>query len=419
MTRIRIATLAFVAGSFLSVAGSVQAQTLSSDIPAEFPPASYKAKQYVDSRGCVYVRAGIDGNTTWVPRVSRDRKHICNAQPSLAKTAEAPVVATPPASAPKPVILTPAAPAVVAKKPPVVKTQKAPMKTVAAPMRVKPKPAPKRVVRVAKPKPAPKPVPAPVRTVAAAAPVASSSCVAASPVSQKYYNRSGAPGRCGPQTTPHVTVVRRSSGSDTSVKTVKDAKGKAYGQYVDAKAATGNERVLPRQVYEKRDNTVIAPPPGYRNVWNDDRLNTKRAEQTLKGHAQMSLVWTNTVPRRLINKQTGRDVTAKYPKLIYPFTDYAAQKAYLSSQGTVKAKPAKVQAIKGRYVQVGSFAVESNARNVATKLQRMGLPVKYGVSKRGGKTIRSVLAGPFGSKADLSHAMSKARNAGFHDAFIR
>jgi hypothetical protein len=43
-----------------------------------------------------------------------------------------------------------------------------------------------------------------------------------------------------------------------------------------------------------------SPPPGYANVWTDGRLNPYRGIRTVEGDAQMRMVWTDTVPRRLV-----------------------------------------------------------------------------------------------------------------------
>lgn len=80
---------AAVLGAFFAIAGQGQAQRLS-DIPGprELPPADYDAAQYVDSAGCVYIRAGVGASVVWVPRVTRDRKQVCGYPPSLPPSAQ-------------------------------------------------------------------------------------------------------------------------------------------------------------------------------------------------------------------------------------------------------------------------------------------------------------------------------------------
>ena len=77
------AQVAVCAAVFVALAGNeAAAHAEDTSTPAEFPPPSYSGSQYIDSRGCVYIRAGVDGAVTWVPRMTRQRKHICGMTPT-------------------------------------------------------------------------------------------------------------------------------------------------------------------------------------------------------------------------------------------------------------------------------------------------------------------------------------------------
>ncbi len=386
--------------------GAAQAQSLSNSTgPAEYPPSSYTGKQYIDSKGCVYVRAGFDGAVTWVPRVSRKRTQLCGFKPSLSGSEPVMAAAAPPKPAPV------AAPPRVVAKP--VRTPAAPVRTYAS--------APTRSptqVRIQTTPPAPLVRhPAPARQTA-------SPCAGASALSQRYLvTDSGYPVRCGPQA--------NSAGSGWGTNT-----GQTYAS-------------LPPP-------PKIAPPPGYRAAFDDGRFNPNRGKQTREGHAQMRLIWTSGVPRRLVEQGTGRDVTRLFPRLRWPFLSMHQQNQYMANKGTkfvyatseaapaatsttrystksvapvratpapARVQPAPVRAMAvpagHRYVQVGTFGQPANAQNTARRLQAMGLPVRVGNYTKAGKVYRIVMAGPFASPSQLQAGLAAARRAGFGDAFTR
>ncbi len=296
----------------------------------------------------------------------------------------------------------------------------------------------------------PVPAPAPVATQRTVA--VQPACRGGNAVSQRYIN-SGTdyPVRCGPQATyPTAGTVTRGTQATAPV---------VAGGFAGQTQVTTNTRVLPRQVYDRRlqERGADQIPEGYRPVWTDDRLNPRRAEQSLGGIAQSRLVWTSTVPRRLVDQVTGADVTAKVA-LVYPYTDVATQTRDLGTVTLVRrdgqllkrikrnrtkartatatpkpktkavtpapAQPAAVArapqaAAKGKYVQVGTFAVASNAQNTAQRLVRAGVPARIGTLTRRGKSYKVVLAGPFATRGGLDNGLKAARSMGFADAFVR
>jgi hypothetical protein len=447
---------------------SLQAQSREQQ-PAEFPPLTYKGKQYVDSRGCVFIRAGIDGNVTWVPRVSRARKAVCGFQPtnvgSIAenvspKTAESPAVEITLNETVKPAPKPKVAPAPAPVPVPAVKRSE-PVRKV-APVVAK---APVRK--------------APVAPVVVATPDKAQvtiSCPGASPLSGQYLRGNGKLAvRCGPQSTPIIgaristtppPVTRISSSSSRANVPAQGNAAAARAPVAVAPVVTAQTRIVPKHVAINRQHTGnLTVPKGYRKVWEDDRLNPHRAEQTLAGRADMLLIWTQTVPRRLVNQATGRDLTASVP-LVYPYLDLATQRRELGEvrivqrDGTIvkqvirnrpravhsgvrepiystrsaerpladaapKVRQRGVAATSGQkvstarhYVQIGSFLDPANAQRSAKRVAGMGMPARIGKQRQGGKTYMVVQAGPF-PHAAVETAVGKLRKAGYRDAFVR
>jgi len=439
----RVIALSIIAAAISAV--SAPAQNLRNAAPpAEFPPSSYTGKQYVDSRGCIYIRAGIDGNVTWVPRVGRDRKQVCGFNPTTvagATTAPAPaakpVEITVPAAAQQtrplpPAVANPAARPAPAPTPRVATVPAAPQAAPVIVRRPAPAPAPVRKPAVTAPRPAQ--VIAPRRAPAATG----GPCSNASPFSQRYINR--APDvRCGPQAEPPVTYGR---GWDR--QSALSPRGTATMPYVSPQT-----RAVPRHVYDNRRNTrSVSVPEGYRPIWSDDRLNPYRAERRLTpaqlragsappagyravaraddrlnpnrgprsaaGNAQADQIWTRTVPRTLVPLPTDRQIVT-VPREVAKSPAEAERKTLIRL--STRSAPVKASAPR-RYVRVATFGSEAQARQAAQAMARGGLPMRLGTVQRGGATQRVVLAGPFTSAAQAQDALQRVHAAGYSGATL-
>ncbi len=403
---------------------TAQAQALRDvDGPVNFPPGSYKGKQFVDNNGCAFVRAGIDGRVNWIPRVTRSRKLLCGLKPTFSG-AEANLAQAQSANAPVQIT------------------------NNEAPAAAAPAPAPAPRVAAAKPAAAPKPAPRQVQRVTRA-----TTCANFTGISAQYAG-SGPGVRCGSQTQPvtgavqvqrqPVTVMRNGQKKTVQQRVVQQPtaapkiSGKETGQRIITRNsqtgqinAAGNTRVVPRHVYNQQQRSAVTNkvPKGFRKAWDDDRLNPKRAQMTVEGIRQSDLIWTRTIPRKLYVKGTGRVVNNLFPELRYPYTSMNDQNAAMGlttssrSKSAAAATPRKQggtakSGTDGRYVQVGMFASEANAQRAAQRISAAGLPARFGTLTKGGKSYRLVMAGPFGA-SQINAAVATARRAGFSDAYAR
>ncbi|MDA7424937.1 SPOR domain-containing protein [Thalassococcus lentus] len=444
MTLKSLTIIALFTSSLGIVSGAATAQERGVGVPVNFPPEGYRGRQFVDNNGCVFVRAGFDGAVTWVPRVSRQRKAICGQKPSFAgatASGPAPSVQKPvqitldaaPAPAPAPAAvaaakLTPKpeaapTPTLVPKKTKVQRTvTRAP---ASKPQAAQPPRVVRRVPTVAPAAPAPKVAVAPKRMVKKA-PVAAGRMVDVAPYrackngqTTRVVDGQTLAVRCGPQKAPHVTILRRGEPAGNGKNVYRG--GSWQGSNLNL---NGNTRIVPRHVYEQRTLTAKTTyvPEGYRPAWDDDRLNPHRANQSVDGYYATQQVWTNTVPRKLVTQVRRHKV--KDPVIVGRAAD--AQAAYVSTKGAAQREPVvatrsapKPVAGKSRYVQIGLFTTEAKARAAAGRLTSAGLPVKMGTVKRNGKTMRSLVVGPYANGGQANAALAAVHGVGYTQARLR
>jgi len=374
--------------------------------PAELPPAGYAGQQYVDSRGCLFIRAGHGGQVNWVARIDRARKPICGQAPSTAVMAAARRdLAAPVADAAPPVV-------VAAAPVPAAPRQAPPRGTVPAASYVPPP------VTYGAPTPLQRTAVAPRGTLSGApAPTVMAPGVTLSPAPAPTVMNQGAPVVAVPvQTVPVAPAISRTAGCPDHAPVGKvyplhrggsllvcasgphRLTGLRQGDIERMAEARGAAHAVPVRM---ADSDLMTPPPGYKAAWRDDRLNPNRARGTAQGHQQMLQIWTDKVPQQL-----------RHPASAQP------RKAVASSKSV--PVPRQAAPVAGaRFVQVGSYGVPDNASRAAARLQALGLPVQVSRSQIKGKPVQVVRAGPFASEGQAASALQAVRGAGFGDAILR
>ncbi|MDG1280599.1 MAG: SPOR domain-containing protein [Pseudorhodobacter sp.] len=424
-----VAGLAIMASASAAVWAPAYAQSLPS--PKERPPASYQGAQYVDSRGCVFLRAGIGGRVNWVARVNASRQPLCGYPPSLGAPRVA-VVADPPAARTAPAA---AAPRVASATPRAAAQQRRPAVTVASAAVVAPPAAsadpavsrqsgcpdhapygqrmrltdgrtslicssdagfdPVAVARRIETRPeVNSPRTAPRATSPAAAPVASGGyrCPPSAPVAKRLPLQGGG---------STVLCVANGRGLDGATPPLSLGDGSRPGGRIVSSAANNPE-----------------VPRGYKPAWKDDRLNPMRGIGTLRGNAEQDQVWTRKIPAKLVADEEARK-SGKRIVYVRAASNQSGSIVTSSSNGSASTRATAQKAGGALYVQVGSFGVAANAQTAIAQISRLGLPVARVKQSRKGQALQVILAGPFKEIGQARQALAQTRSAGFGDAFLR
>ena len=436
--------------------------------PAEFPPSDFQGNQYVDSNGCAFVRAGIGGTLTWVPRMNRQRQTLCNFQPTFPDgTAVAGQAFDPDLI----IDLSPPAEADTAAAP-------APALAPSATIAQVPTPAPARSANVSLPPlPSLSALPAPIETVSSVtggtievpasprvvtetAPVRptvtlAEACAGRFGVQPGFVSSAtGAPIDCGPapqadlpaavHTGPSPDIPRMTlaqvcaEAADTGIRFINAETGapvacpQAPAPVVVATApvrpAASPDVVAPAN----RSIGSAAPCGGAIPLARSDGRYTVRCGAAAS--VTRSRVSTSSAP--VLNP--GAAIPASNPGAV-SVTPPAPPSGYdriwtdgriNPQRGLVVAQPQAVTARVStrtapqaavpaapmhRFIQVGSFGDHANADRLIQRLGAAGLPVASGRSG----ALKIVAAGPFADAAQLGRALQTVRGLGFADAYTR
>ncbi len=398
------------ASAFAVVAMS-QAVAQGTNSPAELPASDYRGNQFVDSRGCAFIRAGVSGDVVWVPRMSQDRRQLCGFMPTFARAA--PVEPAPQNS---PVIVSTAEPA-----------ETAPAEDVP--------PSPVVVVEQDI-------TDADDQTVLVldSGDFVSAADVPVPPVQddiqpntdEQIAEASAQPEDAGgvtevvdlqePDLEPQLDDVDvQAPSAATDEPNTPAAQPVQPVQTASASASAPRQSRNPRQTRRPR-STTPAPPPvmtraeacAFTARYGVPVRNTTTGLLIECGGADGGPIAHLGEPHGEARLAQGQFASQSD----LPQSDYAA----LQSTATIGATPQNTIAahpMRHRYVQVATFAVRANADAALAQLRAVGLPSGYADVAQNGRDLRVVVVGPFTQRHDLIAALRAVRAGGYRDAYTR
>ncbi len=362
---------AAVFATLLTVAGAEGQSLAQIGGPANPPPRSFKGQQFVDSRGCLFLRAGSGARVNWVVRVDRNHKPICGMPPSGGGAAQAALaadmapdpqaggqgaatamIAAPVVVAPMMAANAPLADQTATNQTPTTQTARAPQGGFrlgqlfglgARPVQPRPDPAPTvfspAATQTGQIQPQSQVQPqAPSQTAAlpyqgagVATSVGGVQCYGDAPVLERVNVAGGTALVCtrgdgsvngwrppraanaqqaqiAAQTAPLVTAPVTAVQVMAPVQYAPVQTAALPYAPVQMAAVQITLPVAPSRQAVARSHALPKPPKGWAYAWKDDRLNPLRGVGTAEGQAQQDQIWTRTVPMILVT-----DVPHKRP----------------------------------------------------------------------------------------------------------
>ncbi len=347
--------------------------------PAELPPPDFPAQQYIDSKGCVFLRK----DQGWVARVARDDTPLCGYPPTMSARRLSPdqVMTQAPAPAPQGTRAQQIEAALIST----ITTQLRPGELAGDPR-------PLEHLPDMGGEPADNTPTAELRAEIAAQPQIRQAMTRGLRPNHELCRLLGydqkVPGKAQPEglgqdpsqgfcdQLPRVDLARLAFSRPVPLLDKQPEDAQAAGQgAAPASAAIASTRPTSGQGTSRAAS-----------VKPEEVSGAKRASETAKA---------DKAP-----PATGKtSATDKPPAKTISLSDYVPPGA--------------------RYVQIGAFAQSANADRAVAKLQGQGLPVLRQVNQGKGERLQILVAGPFADRQAVVIALDKVRRAGFRDAYAR